>query len=129
MSGKSQNSETEKLIQELSDKVDNIKKTMPNGELTALLNDIKIVISQQNEMGNNINDVKHVIMDPEDGLIVRVNKNTSYRVSLQEQETDNSKILEEHQDLVKFKENVTKILWMVVAAIIGIITKILFFGN
>lgn len=132
MSGKSLNegnNDTEYIIKELSKQIDDLRKRLPNGEITSLMNDVRVLIKHQEDMGGDISEMKRMIMDPEEGIIVRLNKNTEYRKLLESQEDDNSKILEEHQLLVKFKENVTRLLWLIVGAIIAILSKLFFFGK
>ena len=46
----------------LSDRLDCIEARLPNGELQ--------------EMHENIKEIKEILLDPEDGIVVRVNKNT-----------------------------------------------------
>ena len=48
--------------QHLSDRLDCIEKRLPNGELL--------------EIHENVKEIKQILLDPEDGIIVRVNKNT-----------------------------------------------------
>jgi len=123
-SGKNQQeNKDDYIIIELSKQLKQLEDKLPDG------NEIKIIRHQQNEMGEDIHDMKKIIMDPENGLIVKVNKNTDYRNMLEFQENDNSNILEEHQDLVKFKTNATKILWLIITTIISILAKIFFFGK
>jgi len=125
MSGKNQPEQNREdyIINELSKELKKIEKKLPDG------NEIKIIKQQQHEMGQDIYDMKKIIMDPENGIIVKVNKNTDYRKILESQEDDNIKILEEHQNLVKFKNNATKILWLIMTTIIGILAKLIFWGK
>ena len=75
---------------------------LPNGELQQIQEDIK--------------DIKEILLDPEDGLVVRVNKNTYWRKQVD---------VDDIKELKNFKSTVTKALWVVYAAVIGLISKIL----
>ncbi len=50
---------------EIMSRLDCIEKRLPNGELQ--------------EMPGMIKEIKEILLDPEDGIIVRVNKNTYWR--------------------------------------------------
>lgn len=133
MSGQNQSETTEQYFKELSDKIDDLRKELPNGELISLLNDVKVVMANQKELYDineramkAIGDINKTISDPESGLIVRINKNTEYRQSLEGNEADNAEILEEHQSLVKWKSAIDKFVWMVIAALIAIVLKLFF---
>jgi len=81
-----------------------IEGRLPNGELK--------------EIHDNVKEIKDILLDPEDGLIVRVNKNTYWRRQL---DADEFKLL------LRWKQSVTHAMWMIYSAVIGIIVKIIFF--
>ena len=90
--------------QHLSDRLDCIEKRLPNGELK--------------EMHQMITEIKEILLDPEDGIIVRVNKNTYWRKELD---------ADEFKALLRWKQSVTHAMWMIYSAVIGIIVKLIFF--
>ena len=81
-----------------------IEKRMPNGELK--------------EMHENINEIKVILLDPEDGIIVRVNKNTYWRRELD---------ADEFKALLRWKQNINNAMWLAYSTLVGIIVKIVFF--
>ena len=81
-----------------------IEKRMPNGELK--------------EMHENIKEIKEILLDPEDGIIVRVNKNTYWRRELD---------ADEFKALVRWKHTITHAMWISYTALVGIIIKLIFF--
>ena len=81
-----------------------IEARLPNGELE--------------EIHSNVKEIKEVLLDPEDGIIVRVNKNTYWRKELD---------ADEFKALLRWKQSVTHALWMVYSAVIGILVKLIFF--
>ena len=81
-----------------------IEARLPNGELE--------------EIHNNVKEIKEVLLDPEDGIIVRVNKNTYWRKELD---------ADEFKALLRWKQSVTHAMWMIYSAVIGILVKLIFF--
>ena len=50
---------------EIIEKLKDMEERLPNGELKEIQEDLR--------------DIKEILLDPEDGLVVRVNKNTYWR--------------------------------------------------
>jgi len=89
---------------EILNRLDCIEDKLPNGELK--------------EIHENVKEIKDILLDPEDGVIVRVNKNTYWRRQLD---------ADEFKALLRWKQSVTHAMWVVYSAVIGIIVKIIFF--
>ena len=89
---------------EIHERLECMEKRLPNGELL--------------EIHENVKEIKAILLDPEDGLIVRVNKNTYWRRQV---DTD------EFKAIVRWKQGVTHALWISYTALVGIIIKIVFF--
>ena len=70
------------------------------------------------EIHQVVNEIKEILLDPEDGLIVRVNKNTYWR-----KEIDS----DEFKALVRWKSTINQAMWIAYTALVGIIVKIVFF--
>ena len=87
---------------DIIEKLECMEVRLPNGELQQIQDDIS--------------DIKEILLDPEDGLVVRVNKNTYWRKQVD---------VDDIKELKNFKSTVTKALWVVYAAVIGLISKIL----
>ena len=85
-------------------RLESIESKLPNGELE--------------EMHTMIKEIKEILLDPEDGIIVRVNKNTYWRKELD---------ADEFKALLRWKQSVTHAMWMIYSAVIGIIVKLIFF--
>ena len=77
----------------------------------------KLMDGELEEIHTTVKEIKEVLLDPEDGIIVRVNKNTYWRKQIDIQEIN---------ELNNFKSNVTKALWIVYSAVLGIIVKLMF---
>ena len=73
---------------------------------------------QIDEIHETVKEIKQILLDPEDGLIVRVNKNTFWRKEL---DADEFKVM------LRWKQAVTHALWISYSALLGIIIKLVFF--
>ena len=89
---------------EIIDKLLAIEDKLPNGELE--------------EIHQTVTEIKDILLDPEDGLIVRVNKNTYWRKELD---------ADEFKALLRWKQSVTHAMWLVYSAVLGILVKLIFF--
>ena len=70
------------------------------------------------EIHQVVNEIKEILLDPEDGLIVRVNKNTYWRKELD---------ADEFKALIRWKHTITHAMWIGYTTIFGIIIKLIFF--
>jgi len=84
-------------------RLESIENKLPNGELE--------------EMHEMIKEIKEILLDPEDGIIVRVNKNTFWRKEID---------ADEFKALIRWKQSVTHAMWVVYSALVGIILKLIF---
>ena len=89
---------------EIIQRLDCIEGRLPNGELK--------------EIHENVKEIKDILLDPEDGIIVRVNKNTYWRRELD---------ADEFKALVRWKQTINQAIWIAYTALVGIIIKIIFF--
>ena len=131
MSGRtsrSQDGDVDNMMNEILDALELIKAKMPNGEIKVIQEKISGIESSQEDMHEDLRLIKKQLLDPEDGIVVRVNKNTEFRKKKEEAERDYSKIIDEHKELMSFKGTVTKFLWIIISSIAGIIVAMLF-GN
>ena len=78
----------------------------------------KLMGGELEEIHQTVKEIKEILLDPEDGLIVRVNKNTYWRKELN---------VDEFKALLRWKQSVTHAMWMIYSAVIGIIVKLIFF--
>ena len=92
------------INKQIEDRLQCIEKKLPNGEIKAI--------------HENVKEIKEILLDPEDGLVVRVNKNTYWRKELD---------ADEFKALLRWKQGVTHAMWVSYTALIGILVKIIFF--
>ena len=84
-------------------RLESIEEKLPNGELE--------------DMHKMIKEIKEILLDPEDGLIVRVNKNTFWRKEID---------AEEFKALIRWKQAVNSAIYVVYTALVVIILKLIF---
>ena len=89
---------------EICERLECIEQRLPNGELK--------------EIHENVKEIKEILLDPEDGIIVRVNKNTYWRKEID---------ADEFKALVRWKSTINQAMWIAYTALVGIIVKIIFF--
>ena len=77
----------------------------------------KLMSGELEEIHQTVKEIKEVLLDPEDGIIVRVNKNTFWR-----REID----ADEFKALVRWKTTMNQAMWIAYTALVGIIFKLMF---
>jgi hypothetical protein len=105
------------LLQRLAERLDNIEGHLPNGELKIILNHVETMMDKQSKMYDDLSDLKRILLNPENGVIVRVNKNTEYRLEQEQKETEIDRLIQETSELKTFKSNVTRALWIIFTAV------------
>ena len=102
---------TEKqLLEALHTEIISMKSKLPNGELVRMAKDME-------EIKEDISDLKFTLLNPEDGVIVKTNQNTYFRKQVQDK-------VDKIDELISWKNTVTKALWILFTAIVGLIVKI-----
>ena len=94
------------------------KKHMPNGELKQMQKDME-------DLKDDISDLKYTLLNPDNGVIVNTNKNSEFRELMQAGDKDFQLKLLELQELKRWKEGVTKALWILFTGLAGVIIKLL----
>ena len=107
------------ILTEVLIELQEIKRGLPNGEMVLIKKSLKDLEEGQKGLKSEIRTIQKRLFNPDDGIIVEVNKNTEFKVENQEN-------LKDIDNLVSWKSNVTKALWVVYSAIIGVIIKLLF---
>lgn len=118
--------EVDIMMNDILDALEVIKGKLPNGELKVIQDRIETIESAQYDMKEDLKTIRRQLLDPEDGIVVRVNKNTEYRKLKEESDKEFRKVLDEHKELMSFKSTATRVLWILFTAIIGIVVSMLF---
>ena len=106
------------LLESVLSELVHIKKHMPNGELKAMIEDVR-------ELKEDMSDLKFTLLNPEDGVIVKTNKNSEFRRDMQNNERDFQAKMAEVEDLKRWKDGVTKALWILFAGLAAVIIRLL----
>lgn len=111
------------LMREILRELNTIKIKFPEGEFRIIQLNIEELKNSQLEMKKDLSDLKKKLLDPDEGVIVKVNENTKFRL---EQTLEQKDFISEHNELVKWKSAVTKVLWLIFSTILGILAKVFF---
>lgn len=102
-----------------------MKTKLPNGELKRMEESIRDLRDNYTTLKEDVSDIKYTLLNPEDGIIVRVNKNTEYRREREDMQDYYDKIVIDFEKMKDWKDGVTKALWIVFTSLVGIIGYIL----
>jgi len=108
---------TKQILETLVERLDTIEEHMPNGEMVIIMNHVETIMEKQQKMYEDLSEMKKTLLNPDNGVIVRVNKNTEFRIEQEEKERDFDKLFREHYQLMTFKSNITRFLWLVLSTI------------
>lgn len=96
-----------------------IKQGMPNGELKQITDTVK-------ELKGDLSELKYTLLNPEHGVIVKVNRNTEFRKAKEARQTEYDKYVKDLTELKSWKNTVTRALWIVFTALSAVIIKLFF---
>lgn len=121
------NYDFDQSIAEIMGALGEIKKNIPNGELKVLQERIASMDEFQQELKEDLRDIKKMLMDPETGLIVKVNKATE-TIKKNEEYFENvvKQKMETISHLESWKDGVTKLLWILASGLVSIVLGLIF---
>lgn len=111
-----------KILETVLAELRSIKVDLPNAEL-------KQIIENQKDMREDVSDLKRILLNPEDGVIVKVNKNTEFRVNFENNTEKYNQLVKDLDDIKSWKSTVIKILWIIFGSIVTILTKVFFYST
>lgn len=113
--------EEKDLLKTLTEELVDIKEKLPNGELTLLVTNLK-------DLKEDLSELKLLLLNPENGIIVKTNKNTEFR---RQEERKKEKQMEtitflinEINKIKDWKSTVVKVLWILFSSIVGLTAHI-----
>ena len=112
------------LVKELLAAFSSLKNKMEDPNYVQLEGSIKQLIDNQNDMKSDMSELKTRLLNPYDGAIVEIRKNTEFRHDWEKQEKDMIKLQDEHRDLVRRQATYTKIFWTMFTTTVGVLAYI-----
>ena len=106
---------------EILEEIEFLKKKLPNGEFALLKKSVEDLNSCQESLRSSIRNLKQQLLDPDDGVVVRVNRNSEFRKGLKDCVESFETIEDSVEDIIGWKDNVTKALWILFTGIGGTI--------
>ena len=103
-----------------------LKDNFPNGELALIQVDIASLKDDQRSLKEDMRELKKQMLDPDDGVIARVNRNSEFRAETKVKLDTVDSALTEVTALVSWKQAVNKALWIMFAALFGLVIRALF---
>ena len=107
----------EKILVEIG----KMKTKLPNGELKRMEQTINALHEFQQDLKEDFSDIKYTLLNPENGVVVRVNKNTEFRQDAGELPEDIIELKNELEKLQDWKSGVVKALWVLFSGLIGLL--------
>jgi hypothetical protein len=119
------NKSNQDIIKELLESFVSLKQKMEDPSYIHLDTAIQQLIKNQEDMKKDMSDLKERLLNPYDGAIVEIRKNTEFRQAQEKREKEYEKLLEEHKDVVKWKGNFTRAFWVLFTTAAGVLAFIL----
>jgi len=127
------NKQISEVLKQVLDELAHMKQTMPQSDLRIIQLNMEELKNSQVDMKKDLSELKKKLLDPDDGVIVKVNENTRFRIEQQRQQEKDEKeykdLLLEHTELMKWKGGVTKAMWIFFTALVGILAKVFFLND
>ena len=113
---------------EILEEIEFLKKKLPNGEFALLKKSVEDLSIGQNSLKSSIRELKQQLLDPDNGVVVRVNRNSEFRKDSEQRGPLCQQSFENMEDsvnnILSWKDNVSKALWILFTAVVGLIIKL-----
>jgi hypothetical protein len=103
-----------------------IKKKLPNGELETIKQSIISLGQDQKAIKEDLEYFKKRLFNPDDGVIVRINKNTDSIQRTEDLAEEIPDVKNKVDQLEKWQNGVNKALWIIYTSIVGIVLSLIF---
>jgi len=95
-------------------------------DIALMKRDIESLTQEVKEINEKIDNLTLKLLDPDDGVVSRVNKNTAFRKSHDREMPQYNVIIDEFRELQRWKSVVTKALWGLYTAATAWVVKMIF---
>lgn len=103
-------------------KLDQISRGIPNAEIKIIGDKYATLEKSQQELKNDIRHIKKILLDPEDGLIVKLNRALALTEKQESYKNDIlTKSVQKISELESWKDMVSKVIWIIFTTMLGII--------
>ena len=113
---------------EILEEIEFLKTKLPNGEFALLKKSVEDLSIGQESLKSSIRELKVQLLDPDNGVVVRVNRNSEFRKDSEQRGPLCQQSFENMEDSVNtilgWKDNVSKALWILFTAVVGLIIKL-----
>jgi len=113
------------ILEQILVEIATMKTKLPNGELKRMEESIRDLRDNYTTLKEDVSDIKYTLLNPEDGIIVRVNKNSEWRREREEKQKYYDRIVTDFEKMKDWKDGVTKALWIVFTSLVGIVGYII----
>ena len=112
---------------EILEEIEFLKTKLPNGEFALLKKSVEDLSGGQDALKSSIRELKQQLLDPDNGVVVRVNRNSDFRKDSEQRGPLCQQSFENMEDNVNsilgWKDNVSRALWILFTGIAGLIVK------
>jgi len=120
----------DKRFEEILLAIQTIQAKLPNGELESMKSMIASMQNDQKVIKEDLEYFKKRLFNPDDGVIVRINKNTDsierFGKEIEDIVDDYPRVLSRLESLESWRDGVNKALWIIYTSIIGLILTAVF---
>ena len=113
---------------EILEEIEFLKKKLPNGEFALLKKSVEDLSGGQEALKSSIRELKQQLLDPDNGVVVRVNRNSDFRKDSEQRGPLCQQSFEKMEDNVNsilgWKDNVSRALWILFTAVVGLVIKL-----
>lgn len=114
------------LMKQILDELQKLKSDLPNGEFKSVQAGIEELRKDQKSLKDDMSDLKKKLLDPDDGVIVKVNENTKFRIQEENRYEEYIQFNGDVKSLKRWQGGVNKALWIIFATLIALALKVVF---
>jgi len=109
------------ILESILHEISEMKTKLPNGELKRMELSIQEMKENYIDIKDDVSEIKYTLLNPENGVIVRVNRNTEFRLEKERKEDYYENKVKELEKMLDWKEGVNRALWILFTSVIGLI--------
>ena len=79
---------------------------------------LDLIHKELKDIKEDVTELKSRLLNPDDGALARANRNTSFRKEMEP-------LVREIPEIMRFQKNVTKVLWIVVTAVVAMAVRVM----